>query len=258
MAVLLGTLAVGKADPASAKVSDYCFDMTWTDVPITYWPVALGTETWTDPNGTSWQGVCWSTNPAFDHTPEISGGMIWNGVRPDGWTATYCWPNGNAIVKIDCRIERFTSYSEQTPPISSPGGTASGYVHVQGLTVNTPATGAEAPLPVLNTANTVSVGLLGPCLWVLGVQVLPGCTSSASEVHAEPGDAVPSPGLGWTTVCAGVGFNGTCLGTWTSVPNNVTVSFGDDPDQTVGGTVLGTGPGYDPGHNCVSLQPTPC
>lgn len=155
---------------AGTAASPYCFDGTWTDVPVLNSPVTLGVETHADGNG-EWVTVCYATSPVGYTGAHFTGGFLKVYVANDGSGFVDCRPDGNPYVVYHFCYGTFSF---------QPG--AGG---LQVLVTDTSDTNATSPVvvgqtglvisPFVTIGGGVSVTPRRPCVYVLGAQVVPGC-----------------------------------------------------------------------------------
>lgn len=155
---------------AGTGPSNYCFDGTWTDVPLLPGPITVGVEVNTGSPGT-WVTVCYATSQVGYSGAHLAGGMVHVFVAPNGTGYVWCPSDTNPeTVAVDC-LAPF-SFSPTTGAVSL---TLTGTVD----TVLTPAvtvgkTGV-AVSPFVFISPGVSAVPRYPCVWVLGVHQVPNC-----------------------------------------------------------------------------------
>ncbi len=148
--------------------------------PILTTPVTIAYELGapTGPAGApTYVQVCYSTTSVGDGSPTPAGGKViihfpWSADTP----GVYCRSDAGAVVKPNC--DTYESLIAQDPNPSSTGQTVSGQIVTPAGTVNVFQTGAEAGnVTTPGGGATSTAGLGNTCLWVLGTQQLPTCTS---------------------------------------------------------------------------------
>jgi hypothetical protein len=159
------------AADAGTGESGYCFDGGWTDVPILTTPVTLGVETHVD-SGRAWIAVCYATSPLGFGGAQVTGGLAKIYVGTDGSGFVQCRPDANPyVLELACGA----SFTFQP---AGPGGIS--------LLFDASAGAVNTPLVTLGTTGLVINQLLAigpgvtvtptyPCIYVGGVQVVPGC-----------------------------------------------------------------------------------
>jgi hypothetical protein len=175
-AVVAAALAstVMLAAPASAGVGEsvYCSDGGWTDVPILTTPITLGIEANVNLAGDSWVALCYATSPVGFGGAQVTGGLLKVGVRADGTGYYQCRPDGNAyVLLVGCNGTYDLNPLPPNTPIS---------VYLNTLTVDTSVT---APVTLGKTGIEIDLGILSgapvdpayPCIWINGLQLVPGC-----------------------------------------------------------------------------------
>lgn len=170
------TATVMLAAPASAGTgeSGYCFDGGWTDIPLVQTPITLGVEVRADlvqPH----VALCYATSPVGSGAAHTTGGLLKIAIRPDGTGFIECRPDANPyVLLVDCDgTYDFNALSNSSVSVFLNTTTVDTNVTSP---VTLQKTGVEFNPGVL-LPGVIGVDPLYPCIWINGVQVVPGCNT---------------------------------------------------------------------------------
>lgn len=167
-ATLTANVLIAAPAHAGTGASPYCFDGTWTDVPILSSPMTVGVETHAGPDGT-WITVCYATSEVGFGGGQITGGFAKVYVSPSGASGhVQCQPDTNpAVAPVSCVVPFSFSVTPTGGLSVIVSSSAPVSVGATGLTIS----------PFVFVGPGVSVVPRYPCIYLLGAQVVPGCGS---------------------------------------------------------------------------------
>jgi hypothetical protein len=155
---------------AGTGASAFCFDGNHTDIPVLSSPITLGVETGTNA-GDTWVTVCYATSEVGYPGAHTTGGFAKILVRPDGSGWFQCSPDANAyVLYLSC----FAPFSFSP----ANGGLSVTFEATVDTNVTGPVTVGPTGLvvsPFVTIGPGVSVTPRYPCIYLLGIQVVPSC-----------------------------------------------------------------------------------
>ena len=226
------------ASASASGPSTWCTDSVGSEVPVTDWPVALAVEvsTFSSPEGPhNLVMLCWSTTPRGSIDPEANGGSITIWTHPNGSNDVTCSSSRtpDTVVAVDC----YNAVNVTDPDATSAGVTVTGVADEGPLNpIYIAQTGAESGgFTTTSTSSSTETRGSGACVWVLGSQLLPGCSALTTNLSTTNADLPQTGNTG-----------SQCLA-WTHpsycdvyLQKDYVVVGSDTSQDTVSGTVNGT------------------